>query len=459
MLTAQSGEKFLYIKTYGCQMNVYDSIKMQDLLSPFGYSLTEEMNSADMIILNTCHIREKAAEKMYSELGRIRQLKEARKKLNQETIITVAGCVGQAEGEEIFARAPYVDIIVGPQSYHTLPELLAKLARKEKNLIELDFVLEAKFDQLPEETAHQGPSSFISVQEGCDKFCTFCVVPYTRGAEFSRPVEQIYRESLGAISKGSQEVIFLGQNVNAYHGVDANGKSYDLADLIQFTSSHFPQLPRIRYLTSHPNDMSAKLITLHGKEERLMPFLHLPVQSGSDVILKAMNRKHTRDEYFRIIDALRAARSDIVFSSDFIVGFPGETDADFALTLDLVQKVKYGQCYSFKYSPRPGTPAAMKAQVPEQVKNERLSILQAELSKQALEFNQSCVGKIMPVLFERDGKLSGQVLGKTPYMQSVYLLGIAKDLVGKIVDVKITQAFSTSLTGCLVSETATTYNA
>jgi tRNA-2-methylthio-N6-dimethylallyladenosine synthase len=443
--------KKLHIKTYGCQMNVYDSLRMQDVLAPFGFQPTENMDDADMIILNTCHIREKAAEKVYSELGRIRNLSDVRQKGGfNKTIIAVAGCVSQAEGDEIFKRAPYVDIVVGPQSYHTLPELLAKLARKEKHLIELDFVEEAKFDNLPESLSPQGASAFISVQEGCDKFCTFCVVPYTRGAEFSRPFEKIYREALLVASQGAREINLLGQNVNAYHGLNNEGKVLSLADLIRHIA-RIDGIERIRYTTSHPRDMTDELIELHGSEPKLMPYLHLPIQSGSNSILKAMNRKHTREEYFTIIDKLKVARPDIVMSSDIIVGFPGESDKDFEDTLDLVKRVRYGQCYSFKYSPRPGTPAAVKEQVHEHIKDERLKILQDELSKQQFECNQASIGQILPVLFEKDGKYEGHIVGKTPYMQSVYIEG-SKDLIGRIFNVKIEQAFATSLTGTLLDE-------
>lgn len=427
-------------------MNVYDSLKMQELLAPFGYTSTENQDEADMFILNTCHIREKASEKMYSELGRIKQIKDARaKEHNSKTIIAVAGCVGQAEGEEIFKRTPYVDIVVGPQSYHTLPDLIGKLARAEKHLIELDFIEEEKFDNLPETYEKQGASAFVSVQEGCDKFCTFCVVPYTRGAEFSRPVEQVYRESMVQVTMGAKEIHLLGQNVNAYHGKGID-KDYSLADLIKHLST-INGLERIRYTTSHPKDMTDELIKLHGQQQKLMPFLHLPVQSGSNKILKAMNRKHTREEYFTIIDKLRMARPDIALSSDFIVGFPGETDEDFEDTLDLVKKIKYSQCYSFKYSPRPGTPAAGMKMVPEKVRAQRLEILQKEISKQQLEFNESSVGKVFPVLFEKIGKNEGDIVGKTPYMQSAYVTGADKSLIGNIVNVKITRAQGNSLAG------------
>ncbi len=429
-------------------MNVYDSVKIQDLLYPFGYESTEDIKEADIIILNTCHIREKAAEKTYSELGRIKKLQNTRKQegLNP-AIIVVAGCVAQAEGEVIFTRTPYVDIVVGPQSYYNLPELISKVVRHEKHLIDLDFVEEAKFDNLPEQLYTQGASSFISVQEGCDKFCTFCVVPYTRGAEFSRSVEQVYRESLKVVSNDTKEIILLGQNVNAYHGKGPKDKIFTLADLLKHLAQ-IPNLERLRYMTSHPIDMTDDLIKLHGTEPKLMPFLHLPVQSGSNKILKAMNRKHDRDYYFNIINRLREARSDIVLSSDFIVGFPGETEKDFEDTLDLVQRVKYGQCYSFKYSPRPGTPGAIRTdQIPEHIKSKRLTILQKELATQQLAFNESCVGSTMKVLFDRDGKFEDQIIGKTPYMQSVYIHNPNKSLLGKIVDVIITKAALNSLTG------------
>ncbi|MEY3197522.1 MAG: hypothetical protein RLZZ59_893 [Pseudomonadota bacterium] len=449
-LRRMTQSKKIHIKTYGCQMNVYDSIKMQDLMEPHGYSITEDVNDADMVVLNTCHIREKAAEKVYSELGRIKQARDKLKKeQDRDMIIAVAGCVGQAEGEEVFQRAPYVDVVVGPQSYHSLPQLVLEVSRGKKHLIDLDFVDEAKFDNLPGETSHQGPSAFVSVQEGCDKFCTFCVVPYTRGAEFSRPVEKIYREVLKSVSNGSKEIYLLGQNVNAYHGKTDSGDEINLAKLIR-KISEINGVERIRYVTSHPRDMDEDLIKAHGEIESLMPFLHLPIQSGSNKILKAMNRRHTREEYFDIIKKVREARPDIVMSSDFIVGFPGETDEDFADTLDAVRQVGYGQCFSFKYSPRPGTPAATKQQVPEDIKIERLKILQEELMKQQFECNKSVVGKILPVLFDKDGKSSDQIIGKTPYLQSVYISNPNKDLLGKIVNVKITEAFAASVTGEVV---------
>ncbi len=429
-------------------MNVYDSLKMQDLLAPFGYDMTEEIEEADAVILNTCHIREKAAEKVYSELGRIKQVSDKRPK---KTMIVVAGCVGQAEGDEIFARAPYVDIVVGPQSYHTLPDLIAKIDRNEKHQIELDFIEEEKFDKLPELLVNQGPSAGISIQEGCDKFCTFCVVPYTRGSEFSRPLEQVYREVMIAAEYGSKEIILLGQNVNAYHGKDIEGRDHNLASLIS-KIAQIKSIERIRYTTSHPLDMNDELIALHGSEPKLMPFLHLPIQSGSNNVLKMMNRKHTREDYIAIINKLRKARPDIIMSSDFIVGFPGETDKDFEETLDLVKQIGFGQCFSFKYSPRPGTPAATRTQVSEEVKVERLRILQEELFRQQEELNIASVGKIMPVLFDKFGKFEGQIGGKTPYMQSVHIESADTSLIGKIVNVEVTKALPTSLSGQLVAK-------
>jgi tRNA-2-methylthio-N6-dimethylallyladenosine synthase len=444
-------KKKLYIKTYGCQMNVYDSIRMADLMKPHGYETTDDITDADLAILNTCHIREKASEKMYSELGRIKKSAESRAKKSKLTI-AVAGCVAQAEGEEIFARNPSVNIVVGPQSYHSLPELVAKINRDNNNQIEprhqieLDFIEEEKFDKLPQEVGFQGASAFVSVQEGCDKFCSFCVVPYTRGAEFSRPFEQVYREVLSQVSGGAKEVNLLGQNVNAYHGKTDNGDIMSLAGLIKKLET-IPNLERIRYTTSHPNDMTDELINLHGSSEKLMPFLHLPVQSGSSKILKEMNRKHTREDYLRIIDKLYKARPDMALSSDFIVGFPGESDEDFGDTLDIVRQVKYSQCYSFKYSPRPGTPASVKPQIPDSVKSERLQILQAEIQKYQLEFNKSFIGKIIPVLFEKKGKYEDQICGKSPYLQSVHVTDISSEHMGAIVEIKIKEALQSSLSG------------
>jgi len=438
--------KKLFIQTYGCQMNVYDSIRIQDLLKPFGYQSTDVIEESDMVVLNTCHIREKATEKVYSRLGRIRDMK---RKLGKDLIIVVAGCVGQAEGEEIFKRAPWVNIVVGPQSYHTLPELMAKMVREgKKHVWDLEFVEEKKFDNLPEAIQAQGYSAFLSIQEGCDKFCKFCCVPYTRGSEFSRSLEQIYREALMISSQGAKEITLLGQNVNAYHGLNNEGEQISLATLIK-TLSGIESIKRIRYTTSHPLDMSDDLIEAHGSIPQLMPFLHLPVQSGSDKILKAMNRKHDSKLYFEIIDKLRKARSDIEFSSDFIVGYPGETEQDFLETLELVKKVKFAQAYSFKYSPRPGTPASIMTQLPDEIKDDRLQRLQALINEQQKNFNKSVVGREMEVLVEKQGKYQGQYSGKNEYMQTVNMDG-AQEFVGEIIKVKIIGASANSIRGEII---------
>lgn len=444
-------EKKVFIKTYGCQMNVYDSEKMMDLMNLSGYTKTENIEDANLIILNTCEIREKASEKVYSELGRINN----RKRAGKDFVITVAGCVSQSQGDQIFKRAPYVDIVVGPQSYHSLPNLVEEALKNKKNnitknrFIELDFVEEEKFDKLPEETLSVGASKFVSVQEGCDKFCTYCVVPYTRGAEFSRPIEAVYREVLSVVSKGAKEITLLGQNVNAYHGVGPEGNQLNLATLIRKIAK-INGLERIRYTTSYPTDMDQDLIDAHGEEQKLMPFLHFPAQSGSDKILKLMNRKYTREVYLDLIAKFRKSRPDIVFSSDFIVGFPGETEEDFEETMDIVEKVNYGSCYSFKYSPRPGTPAAEREQLPEEVKTKRLIKLQSLLTKQQLAFNESCIGTVKHVLFDKDGKYNNQLIGKTEYMQSVHVNAKHEDLYGKIVPVKITAASINSLSGSII---------
>jgi len=437
--------KNLFIQTYGCQMNTYDSIRIGDLLKPFGYKTTEVIEDADMIVLNTCHIREKATEKVYSKLGRIRDMKQ---QLGKDIIIVVAGCVGQAEGEEIFKRAPWVNIVVGPQSYQNLPELLAKLARDNKHVWDLDFAEESKFDNLPESLRPQGPSAFLSIQEGCDKFCKFCCVPYTRGAEFSRPMEQIYREALIIASHGSKEITLLGQNVNAYHGTGLDGKQSSLADLIRYIEK-IDSIKRIRYTTSHPYDMTEDLIEAHGSVAKLMPFLHLPVQSGSNKILKDMNRKHDVETYLAIIEKLRKVRPGIAFSSDFIVGYPGETEKDFQGTLELVKSVNFAQAYSFKYSPRPGTPASILDQVAEEEKSERLQRLQALINDQQSAFNEKSVGKVFDVLMEKQGKYEGQYSGKTEYMQTVNMQN-ASEFIGKIVKAKIIKASANSLQGELL---------
>ena len=444
--------KKLYIKTYGCQMNVYDSSRMQDLMTSIGYQNVDEPNDADMVIINTCHIREKAAEKLYCDLGRIKKHKENLKKQGKQMIVAVAGCVGQAEGEEIFKRAPVTDIIVGPESYQTLPDLVGKVLRDKARQIDLDFKPNNKFDVLKESQEKSPVSSFLSIQEGCDKFCTFCVVPYTRGAEFSRSVEQVYNEALSLANKGAMEIYLLGQNVNAYHGVDENGNNVNLTKLIQKIST-IPQIKRIRYTTSHPRDMGEDLIFAHRDIEKLMPFLHLPVQSGSNDILKAMNRKHTRQDYFKIIEKLKKARPDIGLSSDFIVGFPGETDQDFKDTLNLIEQIGFSQCYSFKYSQRPGTPAQnAKDQIDETVKDSRLKELQALLTKQQIIFNKQSEGKTMPVLFDRkpnknNSKSAGQIIGKSPHLQSVVIYDSEEKYLGKLVDIKIIKSRPSSLIG------------
>lgn len=448
-------QKKLYIKTYGCQMNVYDSDRMQDLMNSIGYKSVEEPNEADMVIINTCHIREKAAEKLYCDLGRIKKHKEKLKNQGKQMIVAVAGCVGQAEGEEIFKRAPVTDIIVGPESYQTLPDLVGKVLRDKGRQIDLDFKPNNKFDVLKETSEKSAVSSFLSVQEGCDKFCTFCVVPYTRGAEFSRPAAHIYDEALRLADNGAIEIYLLGQNVNAYHGVNEKGENVNLAKLIR-QIAEIPQIKRIRYTTSHPRDMNDELIAAHGEIEKLMPFLHLPVQSGSNNILKAMNRKHTRQEYFKIIDKLKKVRPDIGLSSDFIVGFPGETDQDFRDTLDLVEKVGFAQCYSFKYSMRPGTPAAEALnQVEEHVKDERLQELQALLTKQQIEFNKKSEGEVFEVLFDRkpnasNAKSQGQLIGKSPYLQSVVINDPHEKYLGKLAKVKVLKSRPSSLIGEII---------
>lgn len=413
--------KKLHIMTWGCQMNVYDSTRMADLLAPLGYGLSDNPADADLVILNTCHIREKAADKIFSELGRLRQKQHEREAAGARMLIGVAGCVAQAEGQQILNRAPFVDLVFGPQTYHRLPEMVTMAVRKKGGLVDTEFPAESKFDFLPEETQNPGLSAFLSIQEGCDKFCTFCVVPYTRGAEYSRPAAAVLREAQKLLDAGVREITLLGQNVNAYHGEGLDGEVWNFARLIR-EMAKLPELQRIRYTTSHPRDMHDDLFRVHAEIERCMPFVHLPVQSGSNRILEAMNRKHTRDDYLRIIEKLRAARPDIGFSSDFIVGFPGETDKDFEDTLSLVREVGYAQAYTFKYSPRPGTPASlMQAQVDENVKAARLSVLQELIMAQQRRYNESFVGRTIPVLFDRKGRKETQALGRSPYMQAVHV--------------------------------------
>jgi len=443
--------KRLFIKTYGCQMNVYDSERMKDVLHPLGYEPAEEPAGADLVILNTCHIREKAAEKVYSELGRLRPLKEA-KSDNGGMTIAVAGCVAQAEGAEIMKRAPVVDLVVGPQTYHKLPELIAKAHRARGEALDTEFEVEDKFDRLGNDRQVDGFTAFVTVQEGCDKFCTFCVVPYTRGAEWSRPVDQIVAEVRALAAKGVREVTLLGQNVNAFHGEAPAGREADgpwgLGQLVRHLAL-IGGIERIRFTTSHPRDMDDDLINAFADTPKLMPYFHLPVQSGSDKILKAMNRQHTAEEYLAIIERLRSARSDIAISGDMIVGFPGETDTDFEATMQLVRDVNYASCFSFKYSKRPGTPgAAMFNQIAEEVKTERLLALQALLNEQQVSFNESQIGRTVPVLFEREGRLDGQLHGRSPYLQAVHVEAPA-DMIGKIGNVRIEGASRNALSGIL----------
>jgi tRNA-2-methylthio-N6-dimethylallyladenosine synthase len=444
--------KRLHVITWGCQMNVYDSLRMADVLAPIGYAPVSEPDGADMVILNTCHIRDKAAEKVFSELGRLRRMKEA---TGNRMILAVAGCVAQAEGSEILARAPYVDIVLGPQTYHRLPEMVARASRAGGKVIETDFPAEDKFDHLPESATPQGVTAFLTIQEGCDKFCSFCVVPYTRGAEQSRSAAAILHEARHLVAQGAREITLLGQNVNAWHGEAPEGSIYGstwgLGRLLRELAD-IGGLVRLRYATSHPRDMDDDLIAAHRDLPTLMPFLHLPVQSGSDRILAAMNRKHTADDYRRIVGRLRDARPDLALSSDFIVGHPGETEADFDATMQLVRDVRFAQAYSFKYSPRPGTPAAgAPAQVPEADKDRRLQTLQALLREQQETFNASCVGLDLPVLFTGPGRHPGQIAGRSPFLQPVHLSSGAS-LIGTESIVRIVATHPNSLAGTLVQE-------
>ena len=435
--------KKLYVKTYGCQMNVYDSERMVEALGGQGYVETQTPDDADMILLNTCHIREKAAEKVYSELGRFKGLKAAKPDLK----IGVAGCVAQAEGQEIMRRQPMVDLVVGPQSYHRLPQLEAKTRAGEKAL-DTDFPEEDKFDHLSARPkARRAPTAFLTVQEGCDKFCAFCVVPYTRGAEVSRPVDRVLREAQDLVERGGREITLLGQNVNAYHGAGEGG-DWSLARLI-WALNDIDGLERIRFTTSHPNDMTDDLIEAHGSCAKLMPYLHLPVQSGSDKILKRMNRSHTAESYIRLIERIRAARPDILLSGDFIVGFPEETEADFADTLALIEEVNYGYAYSFKYSTRPGTPAAERAQVDPAEADERLQRLQALITRQQTAIQDAMVGRTVRVLFEKPGRLEGQMVGKSEYLHAVHVSD-ADVAVGTLADVRIISSGRNSLAGTLI---------
>jgi tRNA-2-methylthio-N6-dimethylallyladenosine synthase len=445
--------KLVFVKSFGCQMNVYDSHRMTDLAAQQGYQETGKIEDADLIVLNTCHIRERASEKIYSELGKVRELRDERAIAGLKTTIVVAGCVAQAEGAEILRRQPAVDLVVGPQNYHRLPQLL-RAANLRSGIVDTAFPLEDKFDHLPSPKPatirSRGVSAFVTVQEGCDKFCTFCVVPYTRGAESSRPVAKVMDEIAHMARAGVREVTLIGQNVNAYHGQGENGQTVDLADLLS-AAAKIPGILRVRYTTSHPSDMSEALIRAHLDNPSLAPYLHLPIQSGSNRILAAMNRKHEVRDYMEIVAKVRAARPDIALSSDFIVGYPGESEADFQETLDLVRAVGFAASYTFKYSPRPGTPGAeLKNQIEEQTKSARLQILQQLLEDQRQTFNRGAVGRIMPVLFEKLGRHAGQVIGRSPYLQSVYASGEAT-LIGAIADVEIVGVGPNSLQGRIVT--------
>jgi len=462
--------KRLFIKTYGCQMNVYDSDRMSDALAAEGYVAADSAEDADLVLINTCHIREKASEKVFSELGRLEALRSERRAAGgSDLLIGVAGCVAQAEGEEIVRRVPGVDLVVGPQSYQHLPELVARAAHKapaysareaaenasREGRVSTGFDIAEKFARLPlpqrAATRARGLTAFLTVQEGCDKFCSFCVVPYTRGAEVSRPVADVLREAENLVDAGVLELTLLGQNVNAYHGLDERGRAVGLGELLRRLAA-LPGLRRLRYTTSHPRDMDDDLLAAHGELGKLMPYLHLPVQSGSDTILKAMNRRHTRDDYLRLVDRIKAARPDMAMSGDFIVGFPGETDADFEATLSIVREVGYASAYTFKYSPRPGTPGAgYPDQVPEAVKSERLERLLALTTEQMRAFGRACVGKTLDVLLEKPGRLPGQLGGRSPYLQAVHLDAPA-DLLGTIPPVLITGAGNNSISGKIVTD-------
>lgn len=439
--------KKFFIKTFGCQMNVYDSARIADMLKKEGYEETNKQADADIVLFNTCHIREKAAEKLFSDLGRAQLIALERKEQGKDTIIGVAGCVVQAEDEQIIKRAPYVKFAVGPLMYHKIAGILRGIEAQKirESVVETDFPADSKFDFLPENKA-QGACSYLAVQEGCNNFCTYCVVPYTRGAEYSRPVAEVLKEAERLVKTGTIELNLLGQNVNSYHGEDESGKERDFAYLLERVAK-IDGLKRLRYTTSYPADVTDNLIACHRDIEILMPYLHLPIQSGSDRILKAMNRRHNSADYLRVVEKLKKANPNIGMSSDFIVGFPGETDEDFKATLDVVNKVKYIQAFSFKYSKRPGTPAAvMENQVEEKVKKERLAVLQDLLFDYQTKFNQSCVGKVMPVLLEQKGRHKGQLIGRTPYMQNLHI-STNDDNINKIVSVEVTEATTNSLSG------------
>jgi tRNA-2-methylthio-N6-dimethylallyladenosine synthase len=443
---ARAGKVF--IKSYGCQMNVYDAERMTEALALQGYAQAASIEDADLVVLNTCHIREKAAEKVYSELGRVRELKEERAASGASTLVAVVGCVAQAEGAEIIARAPVVDLVVGPQSYHRLPQLIGRVRRENTRLVDTDFPEEDKFSALPARAPARGSTAFLTVQEGCDKFCTFCVVPYTRGMEYSRAVADVEREARALVASGVREITLLGQNVNAYHGEAPGGGAWSLARLIRHLAG-IEGLDRLRYTTSHPRDMSDDLIAAHAEEEKLMPYLHLPFQAGCDRILSAMNRKHTAEEYLDLVARIRAAQPEIALSTDIIVGFPGETEDEFEQTLALTEKVGFAQAYSFKYSARPGTPAAKLAdQVPDVLKSRRLARLQNLLDAQQAAFNGRCVGQTLPVLFEKPGRRPGQLVGRSPYLQAVHAEAPSEQL-GRILPVEILACGPNSLAGVI----------
>jgi len=453
MALESSAVRKVFVKTYGCQMNVYDSDRMTDALVKDGYVSTDVMEDADLVLLNTCHIREKAAEKVYSALGRLRELKKKKAGEGREMMIGVAGCVAQAEGDEILRRAPAVDLVIGPQTYHRLPEALKRVKRGER-VLETDYAIEDKFEHLPApdkaKTRARGVTAFLTVQEGCDKFCTFCVVPYTRGSEVSRPVAQIVSEAQKLVDGGVREITLLGQNVNAWHGTGPNSEKWGLGELLH-RLTEIDGLARLRYTTSHPRDMDDSLIAAHRDLPQLMPYLHLPIQSGSNRILKAMNRRHTTAEYIALIARIKAARPDLALSGDFIVGFPGETDEDFEDTLRLVETVGYAQAFSFKYSTRPGPPGAdLEDQVPEDVKAKRLERLQALLISQQNAFAQACVGKTIDLLLEKPGRMPGQLIGRSPWLQSVNV-DAKSSQIGDIVSVRITGAGPNSLFAEVVS--------
>jgi tRNA-2-methylthio-N6-dimethylallyladenosine synthase len=452
-----SGPRKLYVKSFGCQMNVYDSHRMADIMAPAGFTETAQPDDADLIILNTCNIREKAVDKIYSELGRMREFKDEAARQGRQVKVAVAGCVAQAEGKEILRRERAVDVVVGSQNYHRLPDMLARAANGKRQ-IDIEFPAEDRFKTMPAASAavtrSRGVTSFVTIQEGCDKFCTFCVVPYTRGSEISRPVEGIAAEITRLAEAGVREVTLIGQNVNAYHGEGPDGREWTLGRLLHRLAG-IPGIARLRYTTSHPCDMDDSLIAAHRDLPALMPYVHLPVQSGSDRILDAMNRKHTRKDYLKAIDALRASRADLAFTSDFIVGFPGETEDDFRDTLRLVEQVGFATAYSFSYSPRHGTPAADMEQVPETEKSERLQRLQALLTRQWRDFNRSFTGQTLDVLLEKSGRLPGQLVGRSPYLQTVQVMAPVS-MIGEIVPVHITDTGTNTLFGEIVSEWAST---